>query len=136
MLDLAFHYGQAPILLKDIAKRQEISERYLEQIMTSLVSAGLVQSARGYDGGFSLAKPPPEIKLREVIEVVEGSLAPVACVDNSKLCRRVNICVTREIWGRLKKAMLEVLDGITLEDMVKMQKKKLAKKDTLPVYYI
>lgn len=127
MLDLALHYGKGPVLLKDIARRQEISERYLEHIMIALVSAGLAQSMRGQHGGFSLAKLPGEIKLSQVIQAVEGSIALVACVDDSKLCNRVDVCVTHKIWEKLKKAMLEVLDSITLEDMVKMQKKKLSR---------
>ncbi|OYD15040.1 Rrf2 family transcriptional regulator [candidate division WOR-3 bacterium JGI_Cruoil_03_44_89] len=126
MLDLALHYGKGPLLLKDIASRQGISERYLENIMTVLVSAGLVQSIQGRHGGFSLAKLPGEIKLSRVIQAVEGSVALVACVDDSKLCDRVDVCVTHEIWDKLKKTMLEILDSITLEDMVKMRKKKLS----------
>jgi len=135
MLDLALNYGKGPVPLKDIARRQEISERYLEHIMIVLQSAGLVQSARGSRGGFSLAKLPKEIKLSQIIQTVEGSISPVACVDDPKLCNRVDACVTYEIWKKLKKAMLEVFDSVTLEDMVKMQKKKLSKqKDRM--YYI
>ena len=135
MLDLALNYGKGSVSLKNIARRQEISERYLEHIMTVLLSAGLVQSTRGSRGGFSLAKLPKEIKLSQIIQAVEGSISPVACVDDPKLCNRVDACVTYEIWKKLKKAMLEVLDSVTLEDMVKMQKKKLSKqKDRM--YYI
>lgn len=135
MLDLALNYGKGSVSLKNIARRQEISERYLEHIMIVLLSAGLVQSTRGSRGGFSLAKLPKEIKLSQIIQAVEGSISPVACVDDPKLCNRVDACVTYEIWKKLKKAMLEVLDSVTLEDMVKMQKKKLSKqKDRM--YYI
>lgn len=135
MLDLALNYGKGPVSLKNIAKRQEISEKYLGHIMIALLSAGLVQSARGSRGGFSLAKLPKEIKLSKIIQAVEGSISPVACVDNPKLCNRVDVCVTYEIWKKLKKSMLEVFDSVTLEDMVKMQKKKLSKqKDRM--YYI
>jgi len=135
MLDLALNYGKGPVSLKNIARRQEISERYLEHIMIALLSAGLVQSTRGSRGGFNLAKLPKEIKLSQIIQVLEGSISPVACVDDPKLCNRVDMCVTYEIWKKLKKAMLEVFDSVTLEDMVKMQKKKLPKqKDRM--YYI
>jgi len=135
MLDLALNYGKGSVSLKNIARRQEISERYLEHIMIVLLSAGLVQSTRGSRGGFSLAKLPKEIKLSQIIQAVEGSISPVACVDDPKLCNRVDVCVTYEIWKKLKKAMLEVLDSVTLEDMVNMQKKKLSKqKDRM--YYI
>ncbi len=135
MLELALNYKKGPVLLRDIAKRQEISERYLERMMTALVAAGLVRSLRGKHGGFSLAKSPVEIKLSEIIQVVEGSIAPVACVDDPKLCNRVNICITRDIWGKMKKAILKVLDSITLENMIEMQKKKAAKPKT-QMYYI
>jgi len=135
MLDLALNYGKGSVSLKNIARRQEISERYLEHIMIVLLSAGLVQSTRGSHGGFSLVKLPKEIKLSQIIQAVEGSISPVACVDDPKLCNRVDACVTYEIWKKLKKAMLEVLDSVTLKDMVKMQKKKLSKqKDRM--YYI
>lgn len=133
MLDLAIHDNGQTVLLRDIAKRQEISERYLENIMRILVSNGLVASVQGRNGGFSLAKKPSDIKLSEIIQAVEGSMSPVFCIDNPKSCKRTTICVTREIWGKLKKAILNVLDSITLEDMVKMQK---AKGETTPMYNI
>jgi len=129
MLELALNYEKGPLRLREIAQRQEISEMYLERMMTALVSAGLVRSIRGRHGGFCLARSPGEIPLSQVIEVVEGSIAPVACVDNPKLCKRSATCVTIEIWGRLKKAMLDVLDSITLENMVEMQKRKLIKSE-------
>ncbi|MBU1290397.1 MAG: Rrf2 family transcriptional regulator [bacterium] len=135
MLDLALNCGKGPVSLKNIARRQEISERYLEHIMIVLQSAGLVQSTRGSRGGFSLAKLPKEIKLSQIIQAVEGSISPVACVDDPKLCNRVDVCVTYEIWKKLKKAILEVFDSVTLEDMVEMQKKKLSKPKTR-MYYI
>ena len=135
ILDLALHHGNKLVLLKDIAKRQGISERYLEHIMVLFVSGGLVQSMRGRQGGFALARPPKEIHLSQVIEVVEGSFAPVRCVDNPKWCRRSTVCVTREIWEKLKETMLTMLNSITLEDMVKMQKKKVMREEG-QIYYI
>jgi len=125
MLDLALNHGKGPMTLKDISRKQEISEKYLGNIMIALLSAGLVQSTRGSRGGFSLAKLPKEIKLSQIIQAVEGSISLVACVDDPKLCKRVGGCVTHDIWEKAKKAMLEVFDSVTLEDMVKMQKKKL-----------
>ncbi|TET69253.1 MAG: RrF2 family transcriptional regulator [Candidatus Aminicenantes bacterium] len=127
MLELALNYEKGSLLLREIAQRQEISHRYLERIMNVLVSAGLVRSSRGQHGGFSLAKSPGEIRLSQVIQAVEGSIAPTSCVDDPKICNRVDICITRDIWEKLKKAMLEVLDSITLDNMIEMQKKKLAK---------
>jgi Rrf2 family cysteine metabolism transcriptional repressor len=135
MLDLALNHGKGPMPLKNISRKQEISEKYLGNIMIALLSAGLVQSTRGSRGGFSLAKLPKEIKLSQIIQAVEGSISLVACVDNPKLCKRVGACVTHDIWEKAKKAMLEVFDSLTLEDMVKMHKKKLFKqKDQM--YYI
>jgi len=135
MLELALNYGKEPIQLREIAQRQEISERYLERMMTALVSMGLVISLRGKRGGFCLAKSPGEIRLSQIIRVVEGSMAPAPCVDDPKLCNRADICVARHIWEKLKKAILEILDSITLQDMVEMQNKKLAKPET-QMYYI
>lgn len=135
MLDLAIHHAEQAVLLKDIAKRQEISERYLENIMRILVSSGLVKSVQGRNGGFSLAKDPGDIRLSQIIQAVEGSTSVAACVDNPKLCKRTPICVTREIWGKLKKAVFDVLDSITLEDMVKMQKDKV-KEGKADMYHI
>ena len=135
MLDLAMHNGERIVLLKDIAKRQDISERYLENIMRILVSNGLVTSIQGRSGGFNLAKEPGDIKLSQIIQAVEGSISPVSCVDNPKSCKRTKACVTREIWGKLKKAMFDVLDSITLEDMVKMQKDKV-KEGKTDMYHI
>jgi Rrf2 family protein len=124
MLDLALHYGRDPVPLKDIASRQGISDRYLENIMRDLVSAGLLQSRRGQRGGFNLARLPREIKLSQIIQVMEGSIALVTCVEDPKTCNRVDICAAHEIWEKLKNEMVEILDSITLEDMVNIEKKK------------
>jgi Rrf2 family protein len=131
MLDLTLHYGLGPISVKEIAQRQEISERYLENIMTTLISRGLVISIRGKGGGFMLSKPPHKIRLIEIIHVMEGSIAPVHCVDDPTICGRSEQCVTYDVWGMLKKAMTELLDSITLEDMVKMYKKKTAEHEEI-----
>jgi len=135
MLELALNYNNGPVQLKDIAQRQEISARYLERMMASLVNSGLINSTRGQNGGFNLSRDPNEINLFEVIESVEGSISPVACIDDKKMCDRIDICITRDIWMKLKKAMSDVLVSITLEDMVRMQKEKTPeKKDCM--YYI
>lgn len=135
MLELAFHYGDGPILVKDIAKSQEISKRYLEHLIVSLQAAGLVKTFRGKKGGCILAKPPSEIKLGEVVEALEGQIAPVDCIVDGKLCSREKLCVTRDIWIKVKEAIVNVLNSITLEDMVKWQKEKLQSIET-PIYYI
>ena len=135
MLDLAMHSGEGMILLKDVARRQEISERYLENIMRVLIANGLVNSAQGRSGGFALAKPAEQIQLNEIIETLDGSMSPAPCVDNPKLCNRTAICVTRDIWEKLKKAMDDVLNSITLQELVEMQKDKFAKQE-MQMYFI
>ena len=124
MLDLAINQGEGPVLLKDIAQRQQISLSYLEHLVTPLIAGGLIRSTRGARGGVSLARSPEEIKLSEVIQLLEGSLAPVECVNNPELCSRSELCVTRDVWSELKKAMNGVLESTTLQDLVERQKGK------------
>ena len=124
MIDLASHYGQGHILLKDIARRQGISDKYLEHLLISLKLAGLVKTIRGAHGGYILAKPPVQIKLSQVIKVLEGSLAPVECVDDPKICTRRELCVTRDVWKEIKEAIDRILESISLEDLVEREKKK------------
>ena len=124
LLDLALHSGEGAVLLKDIARRQEISLPYLEHLISPLVAAGIVKSTRGARGGILLLKPPAEIKLSEVLELLEGSMAPVDCVNNPKICPRSDLCVTRDIWSEMKKAMNGVLEATTLQDLVERQKGK------------
>ena len=134
MLDLAFHYGEGPILLKDIARRQQISERYLEHLITPIKAAGLVTSMRGAHGGFTLAKPPSQIRLSEIIQIMEGSIAPVECVDDPNICSRADLCVTRDIWTEMQKAMSGILESTTLQDLVQRQREK--EKPEAVTYYI
>ncbi len=124
MLDLAINQGEGPVLLKDIAQRQQISLSYLEHLVTPLITAGLIRSTRGAKGGVSLAKSPQEIKLSEIIQLLEGSLAPVECVNNPKLCSRSELCVARDVWSELKEAMNGILEATTLQDLVERQKVK------------
>ena len=124
LLDLALHQNKEPVPLRDIAKRQQISLRYLDHLITPLVAGGMVRSTRGPKGGVSLAKPPKEIRLAEVVQLLEGSLAPVECVDNPSICARSDLCATQDIWRELKKAMSEILESSTLQDLVERQKRK------------
>jgi Rrf2 family protein len=123
-LDLAIYGGKGPVLLKDIAKRQQISLTYLEHLVTPLIAAGILKSTRGPKGGVWLVKSPQEIKLNEVIQLFENSTAPVECVNNPEICSRSDFCVTRDIWGELQKAMDVVLESTTLLDLVERQKEK------------
>jgi len=131
MVDLALYYGQGNVLLKDIAKRQGISNKYLEHLLTSLKVAGLVKSIRGAHGGYLLAKPPAQIRLSQVIKVLEGSIAPVECVDDPKTCPRTELCVTRDVWREIKRAMDEILESISLKDLVEQEKKKEQSKNVI-----
>ncbi len=124
LLDLALHQGEGLVLLKDIARRQEISLPYMEHLITPLIAGGIIKSTRGARGGVSLLKHPQEIRLSEVIQLLEGSLAPVECVNHPKICSRSDLCVTRDIWGEMKKAMDGVLEAMTLQDLVERQRRK------------
>ena len=117
MLDLAIHFGEGPIMVKDIARRHHLSERYLEQLLLPLKAAGLVRGIRGAHGGFMLTRAPSEIKMLEILQIMEGSTAPVECVDNARVCTLSDKCVTRGVWVKLKKAIDGVLESITLEDL-------------------
>jgi len=126
MLDLACHYGEEPILVKDIARRHQISERYLEHLLISLKVAGMVRSTRGTRGGFTLAKPPSQIRLSEVIQAMEGSMAPAECVDDPQVCSQVDLCVTHDVWVELKRVVSCLLESITLQDLAERQAEKEA----------
>ncbi len=126
MLDLALHYGEGSVLVKDIARRQQISGPYLEHLLISLKVAGMVRSTRGTRGGFTLAKPSSQIRLSEIIQVMEGSMAPAECVDDPEVCSHVDLCVTHDVWVELKRAVSGVLGSITLQDLVEWQAEKEA----------
>jgi Rrf2 family protein len=131
LLDLALHSGEGAVLLKDIARRQEFSLPYLQHLITPLIAAGIIKSTRGARGGILLLKPPAEIKLSEVLQLLEGSIAPADCVNNPKTCPRSDLCVTRDIWGELEKVMNAVLESTTLQDLVERQKRKERPKKTM-----
>jgi len=124
MLDLAFHYNDGFIFLKDIAKRQNISDGYLEHLVPHLKTAGLINSLRGARGGYKLSKAPSEISLKEVVQALEGSLSPVECVNAPSVCKRVSFCVTRDIWKEVGEKISQTLESVTLRDMVEMQRNK------------
>jgi Rrf2 family protein len=124
MLDLAQHYRDGLVLVKDVASRQGISERYLEHLFISLKKDGLVKSVRGAHGGFTLGRDPNEIKLIDIIRVCEGPLALVGCVVDAGVCPRSSQCVARDIWSELQAAMSDVLSAKTLQDLIERQKSK------------
>lgn len=118
VLELAVEYGKKPLQIRMIAERQDISNKYLEQLMAILRASGLVRSMRGPKGGYILAKPPAEIKLSEVFTTLEGPMIPVDCLQHPEYCVRCTDCVTRQIWAEIQGAMMKVLDSTTLQDLV------------------
>ena len=124
MLDLALHEGEGPILLREIARRQEISEKYLWQLINPLKAAGLINSLRGAHGGYILAKKAGEINLKQILSVLEGPLCLVDCVDNPSGCDRSLACITRDVWSEASKGILSVLESMTLAKMVDEHAKK------------
>ena len=122
MLDLALNNTGEYITIKSIAARQEISEKYLEQIISLLNRAGYVRSVRGAQGGYRLAKEPVEYTVGMILRLTEGSLAPVDCLeDDNGECNRNNGCVTKDVWMELYAAIKSVVDHITLQDLVDKQ---------------
>lgn len=126
MLELARHYGKGPLLLKEIARKQEVSVGYLEQIMPSLRSSGLVQANRGAHGGYFLAKAPCHIMMKEIIESLEGEISLLECIGNPQICQRSAECAAKDLWEELNDQMLDFLGSKSLQDLLDMQVKKEA----------
>ena len=120
------NYTGAPISLKDVARRQEISDKYLEQIISVLNRAGYVRSVRGAQGGYLLRKAPEEYTVGMILRLTEGSLAPVACLDEGDdvNCEKREDCVTLILWKKINDAICSVVDHITLQDLVDWQREK------------
>lgn len=124
MADLAEHDAGEYISLKEISDRQGISVKYLEQIVRQLCAAGYLKSVRGSAGGYRLIRRPEEYTLLQIVETIEGSLAPVACLeDEANQCQRYGGCSTVRVWEGLYRQIKEYLGGITLRDLVKKPKK-------------
>ena len=122
MLDLALDNTGEYITIKSIAARQDISEKYMEQIISMLNRAGYVKSIRGAQGGYKLSKKPSEYTVGMILRLTEGSIAPVECLDErNDNCNRSSECVTREVWVELYEAICSVVDRITLQDLADKQ---------------
>jgi len=124
ILDLAENIGSGPLQIRVIAQRQDISIKYLEQLMATLRSAGFVRSIRGAKGGYVLAKAPVQIKLSDVFNALEGPVITAECVENQNYCARAADCITRQLWAQLQYAIQNVLQSITLQDLVDRAKDK------------
>lgn len=126
MVDLAQHSAEGPISLKSVADRQKLSEHYLEQLVPELRKAGLVKSIRGAQGGYILAKKPEDIYIGDVIRVLEGPIAPVECNNQSGVdcCEKTEFCVTREVWVKVRDSINDVVDSISLADLLKDAEKE------------
>ena len=132
MVDLALHYGQQYIPLKEVAQRQGISEKYLEQIVPALNRAGFVQSIRGSQGGYRLARPPEAYSVGMIIRLMEGQLAPAPCASqhDHNECPMADQCVTAGVWEKIREAVDDVVDHITLENLVTEYYTKIGEKQS------
>ena len=129
MYEFALNYGKGPMSLKEVSQKQQLSETYLEQIIAHIKKAGLVTSVRGAQGGYELGRKPEEITVGEIIRLLEGPLAPSECVlVDEPECTKAEYCVTRLIWEKIMDSINDVVDSITLNDMVndyyKLKQKK------------
>jgi Rrf2 family cysteine metabolism transcriptional repressor len=117
MVDLADHEGNAPVILRDVAERQRISRRYLEQLATGLRNAHLISSVPGKNGGYSLQRAPDEILVGEIIDATIGPVDPIRCVRKPSLCVRAELCPSRKLWLKVKEGIDGVLRATTLADL-------------------
>lgn len=127
MFDLAMHSQDGTIALKSVARRENISQKYLEHLFASLRKAGLIQSVRGAQGGYRLGRPASEITLGDIIRVLEGSVSPTECMVSSnetELCERAPNCAMHLVWDRIRQEVNEVLDSYTLADICEEQRKR------------
>ena len=124
LLDVALHQDGSPVQLKDIAHRQQIPLHYLEHLISPLIAARIVRSTRGARGGISLVRHPQEVRLSEVVQLLDGSLALVDCIKSHEICPRSGLCVTREVWGEVSETINRVLESTTLQDLVERQRQK------------
>lgn len=124
MLDLAKEYGKGPVSLKEVAKRQGISEKYLWQLINPLKNAGLVNAVRGSHGGYLLNKPPRQISLKDIMEVLEGSMCLVECTKNPSSCKRASACISREVWTEASVGIMKTFESFNLESIVQKEEDK------------
>ena len=126
MLDLAIHGKEGVVTLKAVARRQQISEKYLWQVVTRLKSAGLIAATVGAKGGFRLARDPAKVTLKDILEPLEGDCALVKCTRRASECGRSSACVAREIWQEVSRALARAMETITLKTMMEKYEAKQA----------
>ena len=124
MIDLAEHRTEKYVPLKEVAARQEISEKYLENILKVLVQNGFLEGLRGKGGGYRLTREPDQYTVGEILTLTEGSLAPVACVEDEDTCDKMNDCATVLVWKKMNEAINQVVDSITLADLVDYERQR------------
>jgi Rrf2 family cysteine metabolism transcriptional repressor len=134
LVELACAWPDRTVSVREMARGQRISHKYLGQIMSALKAAGLIKAVRGVHGGYELARPPADITLGQVFLVLEGSAAPVECVDKPGSCQLEPLCATRESWEEVKVAIEGVLDATSLQDLMSRKKRKAAASG--PMYHI
>ncbi|MES0362822.1 MAG: Rrf2 family transcriptional regulator [Desulfobacteria bacterium] len=123
MLDMAQHYDAGPVQIGDIARRQDISVKYLEQLVIPLKKADYVKSVRGPKGGYMLARHPKEITVGEIVNVLEGGVNLSDCIENPDLCEKSTDCLTRGLWEEATKAVYDTLNSVTLSEMIETGKR-------------
>ena len=122
LVELAHHYGEAPVQSAHIASRQSIPEPYLDQLLTSLRRSGFIRSVRGPQGGHALIRDPQDLRLSEVIASLEGSLAPIACLDDPSGCRTTAACSLKPVWQEIEAATIRVLESITIAELAERER--------------
>jgi Rrf2 family protein len=133
LIELAHHYGEAPVQSALIAARQSIPEPYLDQLLTSLRRAGIIRSVRGPQGGHALVRNPRDLKLSEAVIALEGSLAPISCLDDPTGCPKATHCSLHEVWDEVHRATIGILDGYTIADLAERER---AREQSSPRYAI
>ncbi len=120
LVELAHRCGEGPVQSAEIARKQCIPEPYLDQLLTTLRRAGFIRSVRGPQGGHALVRQPNDIRLSEVIEALEGSLSPIACLDDST-CTKPGVCAQRDVWEEVRRATHSILSGVTIADLAEKE---------------
>ena len=128
MLDLAKHFDEGPVQINDISKRENISVKYLEQLIIPLKKAGIIKSFRGPKGGHMLTSPPDIITVGDIVRILEGGMDLINCIENPELCDRTEHCLMRDVWEEATKAMYDKLDSVTLSSIIQEGKCGFSKK--------